>query len=264
MNGESCRSVFDQCCFVLLFYTGESSCEAKTEADSSDHTEHSHDDKPRPYFRTRKNSLKQRKAGGDWYSCTQCDKCYSSQSALCCHMNIHTGKYKCTECGRCCGSRNDLADHRRRHSGENPFVCALCWKRFTTSYELVMHSRNHTGDKPYKCQLCDKSYNQSKNLRKHTRIHTELLECRGYGQCDQLHKHVTGVHARDKRYRCYICDAACSRPIDLKVHMRIHTGEKPYTCSLCSKSFSQSGTLQRHRLSVHNSATDELKQDENV
>jgi len=33
-------------------YTGESSCEAKTEADSSDHTEHSRDDKPRPYLCT--------------------------------------------------------------------------------------------------------------------------------------------------------------------------------------------------------------------
>ena len=37
------------CC---AHYTGESSCDVKTEADSSDHTEHPHDDKSRPYLCT--------------------------------------------------------------------------------------------------------------------------------------------------------------------------------------------------------------------
>jgi len=36
-----------ECC---AYYTGESSAEVKTVADSSDHTEHSRDDKPRPYL----------------------------------------------------------------------------------------------------------------------------------------------------------------------------------------------------------------------
>jgi len=34
------------------YYTGESPFKVKTEADSSDHTKHSHDDKPRPYLCT--------------------------------------------------------------------------------------------------------------------------------------------------------------------------------------------------------------------
>ena len=94
------------------YYTGESSIEVKTEADSNDITEHPHDDQPRPYLCTvcdkrfaLKDSLKRHKqlhSGINVYSCTQCEKCFSSQSALSCHKNIHTGKYKCTECGRCC------------------------------------------------------------------------------------------------------------------------------------------------------------------
>ena len=74
--------------------TGESSCEVKTEADSSDHTEHSHDDKSRPYLCPTKNSLKvdqKQQNGQNWYSCTECEKRYSSFGILLNHMNIHSG-----------------------------------------------------------------------------------------------------------------------------------------------------------------------------
>ena len=67
-----------------MYYTGESSVEVKTEADSNDITEHPHDDKPRPYLCTvcdkrftLKTNLKRHKqlhSGGELYSCTQCEK----------------------------------------------------------------------------------------------------------------------------------------------------------------------------------------------
>ena len=66
-----------------------------TEADSNDTTAHPHDGKPRPY------------------SCTQCEKRYSSQQDLSLHMNIHSLRYKCRECGRWCASRGDLAVHNQ-------------------------------------------------------------------------------------------------------------------------------------------------------
>jgi len=71
------------CCFYVVnkmyyrdvlccaYYAGESLCEVKTEADSSDHTEHSHDDKSRPYL------------------CTVCDKRFLQKRHLIRHSMLH-------------------------------------------------------------------------------------------------------------------------------------------------------------------------------
>jgi len=242
------------CC---AYYTGESSCEVKTEADSSNHTEHSHDDKPRPYLCAVKNSLNVRQQTGEnCYSCTQCKRRYSSRCALYNHMYIHRGKCKYTECGRCCGCEQalaahrlccgstcklDKAVHRRIRSAEKPFECTVCSKRFSTPYNLMVHSRIHSGEKPYKCYVCDKTFSHSGTLKNHL-----------------------WVHAGDNPYRCGVCDKAFRVSGNLIVHKRIHTGERPYTCSLCNKSFIDSSHLQQHKHCVHSSTTDELKQDENV
>jgi len=107
--------------------------ETKTEADSTDITEHPHDDKSRPYvctvcdkrFATKCYMTEHRKrhTGENVYSCTQCEKRFSSRAALYQHKNIHTSKYKCTECGICCESDKHLAVHRRSHSREKLFEC---------------------------------------------------------------------------------------------------------------------------------------------
>ena len=77
--------------------------EIKTEVDSGDITEHPHDDKSRPYLCTvwdkqftRKDSLNYHKRihsgvkRDDMYSCTQCEKRYSSQHALSLHCLLYT------------------------------------------------------------------------------------------------------------------------------------------------------------------------------
>ena len=85
-------------------YAGSSS-EVKSEADSSDITEHPRDVIPRSYLcavchkryksRWSLNMHSKTHTGENVYSCTQCEKRFSSQGGLQYHMNIHTGKYKC-------------------------------------------------------------------------------------------------------------------------------------------------------------------------
>ena len=231
------------CC---AYYTGESSCEVKTEADSSDHTEHSHDDKSRScvsnvddkQFMRQHNLMEQTSSDirENWHSCAECDKRFSSRSSLSHHMVTHAGIYRCAECGKCCGSGCNLAVHRRGHSGEKRFECTVCGKRFKTSRNLVVHSRSHSGERPYKCQLCDWAFKDLGHLITHRRIHTgeKPYQCsvcnRSFTRPYILQLH-SRIHDGEKRYKCRTCDKAFSRSGSLTVHMRVHTGEKPYKCS---------------------------------
>jgi len=108
----------------------------KTEGDSNDFTERSHDGKTRPCLctvcdrrftlKTRLNDHKLRHGGDKLYSCTHCQKSFTNQDCLNKHMNVHSSKYKCTECGKCFVSILDLRRHRRIHFGEKPFECSVC------------------------------------------------------------------------------------------------------------------------------------------
>ena len=72
-----------------------------------------------------------RRHTGQKYTCTQCEKRFSSQTALCHHKNIHTGKYKCTECDKCCKSSRDLARHRRL-TAKPILVCLMANAHYKT------------------------------------------------------------------------------------------------------------------------------------
>eukprot|EP00808_Paulinella_micropora_P025889 g47353.t1 len=54
------------------------------------------------------------------------------------------------------------------------------------------------------------------------------------------------VHSGDKPYKCPYCGRGFTRKCDTKHHELTHTGEKPYKCHLCTKCFRQSGQLTAH------------------
>ena len=118
---------------MLLFVCAGNSTNSNSKADGNGISDHQHGEKPKPYvctvcdkrFITKTHMIAHMKRHtGEKYSCTQCEKCFSSQRGLSYHKNIHTDKYKCTECGICCQSSKYLAIHRQSHSGEKPFECS--------------------------------------------------------------------------------------------------------------------------------------------
>ncbi|KAM8924014.1 uncharacterized protein RCH25_008776 [Pelodytes ibericus] len=107
------------------------------------------------------------------YSCSQCAKCFISNSDLLKHQSVHREKkLSCSDCGKCFTRISHLVVHQRIHTGEKPFPCYDCGKRFSQISHLVIHQRIHTGEKPFSCYKCGKCFTQSSHLVRHQRIHT--------------------------------------------------------------------------------------------
>ncbi|XP_055632896.1 zinc finger protein 91-like [Toxorhynchites rutilus septentrionalis] len=49
-----------------------------------------------------------------------------------------------------------------------------------------------------------------------------------------------------KKYSCRGCDKVFKKPVDLRRHIRTHTGERPFQCDKCPKSFTLKAVLQSH------------------
>ncbi|XP_077346120.1 gastrula zinc finger protein XlCGF66.1-like [Lithobates pipiens] len=162
------------------------------------------------------------------FSCTECGKCFHSESKLNVHKRAHTAEkpHSCLECGKCFRFKSQLNVHKRSHTGEKLYSCPECGKCFSRKSSLSTHQRSHTGEKPYSCPECGKCFTRTSSLSTHQSSHTG-----------------------EKPYSCPECGKCFSVKSNFSTHQRFHTGEKPYSCPECGKCFSQKSNLYRHQRS---------------
>lgn len=137
--------------------------------------------------------------------------------------------------------------------------------------EQYIERNSETGDKearPYQCTICPKSFKIRQHLLIHSHTHVELQqrsEPTGDGKptyscikCTKvfinrgnLLNHAAECHGNVKNFSCEICTKSFKYNVQLRIHMRTHSGERPHTCEICHRGFSQLSNLRSHRKVVH-------------
>ena len=77
-------------------------------------------------------------------------------------------------------------------------------------------------------------------------------EVRFFSQKCNLQRHITGVHEKQKLYKCETCSGFFAKKSQLLFHKRtVHDGTKEHQCNICLNFFSQKCNLKRHISGVH-------------
>lgn len=198
--------------------------------------------------------------------CPECDKPFSSVSALNVHLLLHTGlkPFPCTwsGCPMSFARQGKLNIHHRTHNGELPYHCEWpdCGMKFKACNHLTRHYQTHTGEKTFLCFApdCGKAFITSGRRDAHYRTHTKFKpypcadpDCdRTFSEGGNAVTHYINIHTTEKPFACTWPE--CGRRFKLESvlnrHWKFHTGEIRIDCIWvgCDFSFSDSKDQKEH------------------
>ncbi|XP_048522159.1 oocyte zinc finger protein XlCOF6-like [Dendroctonus ponderosae] len=215
------------------------------------------------------------------YSCSTCDKNYSSRTFLAKHRQQ-------------CGMKNFEAPKRRPY--RVPRECSKCSKTFLTVKELKMHQKQHGSLEPdeehtyqhdeesdlYICQTCSAEFQFSSEAEKHITVHKQqnfaCLRCTGKFKslralfchmenhpeankipcpmCSfkadttkKLLSHLTSSHMDTNV--CQKCEKTFNNRANFRKHMLRHDETKKTTCIVCKNMYFGAKALLRHQICMH-------------
>ncbi|XP_067637941.1 zinc finger protein 568-like isoform X1 [Eurosta solidaginis] len=178
------------------------------------------------------------------YPCKICSKRFSTKWNLKSHKLVHSDEtpYKCDFCEMRFAQLSSVRDHMRTHTGETPYKCKYCGRAFVQASVLIRHLQRHLGDNTYRCKLCPLAFPLASERRLHLTTHK-------YEDPETRERNMTALREEKAKLMQHILKKkpkVFKTTLNLRLHMRTHTGERPYTCKYCTKSFAQLGGLNCH------------------
>lgn len=148
--------------------------------------------------------------------------------------------------------KRKLDSHMLTHSEVYNSICDICGNKFKTKYTLKKHIQYYHTDKvrtdkePEQCKICFKWLRGSKGVKAHMKnIHEDPGGEHRCKICNHISTTAKGLrvhevfrHERERRHKCYLCDKAFKRPLDLRVSWET----TPTTYILLSRGSSSSMT----------------------
>ncbi|CAJ0933721.1 unnamed protein product [Ranitomeya imitator] len=185
----------------------------------------------------------------------------ADQSNLKTHIKSRHGTdlpYKCEQCPQAFTDEKELLRHTELFQGHKTHQCPHCDHKSTNSSDLKRHVISvHTKDFPHKCEVCEKGFHRPSELKKHSETHKgkKIHQCR---HCDFktsdpfiLSGHILSVHTKDLPFKCKKCKRGFRLQLELKKHMKTHSGKKVYQCQYCEYSTTDASGFKRHVISIH-------------
>ncbi|XP_069672507.1 uncharacterized protein [Periplaneta americana] len=159
------------------------------------------------------------------YQCQFCERCFVKQVTLFNHYNHHAnGKFVCQGCGVFLDTKEEFESHREKHEQDRPWKCTRCATTFSRRQQYVVHMESH---EKYQCETCSMGFAAKATLQEHMRA------CQNHS-------------GKESQHECPECGKIFSRPGQLKLHLRSHTGEEAYTCLVCKQGFQTAQDYNDH------------------
>ena len=191
----------------------------------------------------------------DTFSCTTCEKKYSTRENLWAHISEeHTKKYDCDSCDESFPNEQGLKNHDTENHNKN-YDCEQCDYQCTTKFILIKHNKVKHGSQILECKgvgakKCGKSFDPYNDLMNHRRDdhNSGNISCRYFkeGNCQYTdgekevcwYLHTKGQNRSSEtsgEFPCKSCDESFSNQRDVIMHRKIRHEEEVSICNKISE-----------------------------
>ncbi|CAM1314712.1 PRDM10 (predicted) [Pycnogonum litorale] len=195
--------------------------------------------------------------------CEICLKRFLNNSALSCHVKIHSGEKKVFECPICkqvYEHVTTLKDHIHVHCVNGVFTCPSCLKKFKEYTQVRKHIRAFHSDKEFPCNQCDKVFPRPDKLKLHLLRHSDHREflCSDCGKQfkrkDKLKEHTKRMHSGERPVNQKNTTKATKPSSSKKFIPKVSPTDYHrfiYKCHQCLLGFKRRGMLVNHLAKCH-------------